>query len=298
MKPSSTYLVKKSFAFALTNIWRNKMLSLATISVIAIVLFIFNIILGINVLTKNALESINEKVDITVYLKDSTTFLKAQNIMMQLKKLEGVKEVSYLSKADAIKELQTLHPDISIIFDKYNLTNPLPASINIKTAYPSFHQSVENLLNEDQYKAYLSTVSTQDSQNKGILDNVSKNLNKLSNATQQIIFWLIIGFLIGGSLIIINALQITIYSRKKEIKIMKIVGTPYFFIKLPFIIEAIIYGICGVGVSAILFLLISKNLNMTFSDFSKFFLYELVITIILSAINSFAAVHEHLNEIK
>lgn len=290
--PQVLYLFKKGFKFAASNVWRNKVLSLATIFVIAIIIFIFNIILSINFIAKDAVTDLNKKVDLVIYLKDSTDVMHAQNLMDMIRALDGVENVTYTTKTEALVQLKKIHPELSLSFEKYNLGNPLPASFNITTTDPKYHSAITSFLSQQQYNAYLSNVTTSNDTN--IIQSVSKNLLKVSNFTHQVIFWLIMTFIIGGALIILNALQITIFMRKQEISVMKLVGSSHWFIRLPFIIEAVIYGILAVSLSFLMLFVLSKNLQIEFPNIFNYMIVELLVTIILSVCSSMIAVHEHL----
>lgn len=281
------------------------MLSLATIFVTGTILFIFNIILAINFIAQNALDDLSKKVDITVYLKESTTEEQAQKIIKDISEFQEVSAVNYISKADALQQIKNTHPELSLSFEKYNLGNPLPASISITTTDPKFHENVANFLAQDQYQIYLSNIVTNNSQDNTIITSVSKNLIKLSTFTNQIIFWLIFIFLLGGSLIILNALQITIFSRKHEISIMKLVGASHWFIRSPFIIESIIYGLLAVALSFIMFFTLTQKIQIDDTalwsyysgiHFLIIFLIELIGTIILSVISALIAIHKYLKK--
>lgn len=305
-KASKISLIKKGFSISIRNIWRNKVLSLATIFVIGIIIFIFNIILAVNFIANESISNISQKIDLTVYLKETTNYQDVELLKTEISKLEGVTNVTYTSKEDALQSLQSTHPNISVAFEKYELGNPLPASLSINTTHPKYHQEIAKFLEQDIYKKYLSNIITNnENDDNKILTNVSKNLLELTNFANQIIFWLIITFIIGGALIILNALQITIFSRKKEISIMQIVGAPYWFIKLPFIIESIIYGILAVTTSFILLIILSKNIAIQDSNIWAYykdikfyitFLIELIFTILLSVTSSLIAVHEYLRK--
>lgn len=304
-KPSSLYLLEKSFKLSLSNIWRNKVLSLATIFVTGTILFIFNIILAINFITQDALLDLNKKIDITVYLKETTTQEQATGILNDLKNFKEVENVSYTSKENALEQLKTTHPELSISFDKYKLGNPLPASINVSTIHPKYHKAISDFLSQDKYKIYLTNVITNNSQENTIISSVSQNLLRLSDFTHQVIFWLIIIFVFGGALIILNALQITIFTRKHEISVMKLVGASNWFIRSPFIIESIIYGLTAVILSFIMLLIFSQKIQIQntvlwnyYSDihFLNIFLVELAGTITLSIFSSLIAIHEYLKK--
>ncbi len=294
--PSKYSLFEKSIKLSFLNIWRNKFLSIATIFVIGTIIFIFNVILAVNFISKDALEDLSKKIDVVLYLKEITSYEDSQNLIKDIQALEGVQNAIYTSKEDALMKIKTTHPDISIAFEKYNLGNPLPASINITTSHPKYHEDIATFLTQDKYKIYLSNISTNsDSTNNAILTSVSKNLLEVTNFAQQIIFWMIIIFVIGGALIILNALQITIFHRRKEIDVMKLVGASHLFIRLPFIIESIIYGVAAVFLSYIMLFILSQNIPIqTDIQFYKIFLIELFATIFLSTLSSQVAVHEYL----
>jgi len=306
-KTTSINLLEKAFNLSLSNIWRNKFLSIATIFVIGTIIFIFNVILAVNFIAQDALTDLSKKIDIIVYIKDGANYEGIESLKNDIQKLEGVNEIKYTSKENALEQIKTTHPDISLAFEKYKLGNPLPASLNVSTIHPRYHSQIATFLkSEAKYKLILSKIVTNDSEGKdSILTSVSQNLLELTNFARQIIFWLITIFIIGGTLIILNALQITIFNRKKEISVMKLVGASHWFIRLPFIIESIIYGLLAVIISFIMLLALSQkiqiqetNLFNYYSDikFYKIFAVEIIATISLSIISSMFAVHEYLNK--
>ena len=298
--PSKFNLLEKGIKFSLNNIWRNKVLSIATIFVMGIIIFIFNIILAINFIAQDSLETLSQKIDIIVYLKESTTFSDAEKISNEILELEGIENVQYTSKQDALEQIKETHPDLSVAFEKYQLGNPLPSSLSITTIHPQYHTSIADFLSQDKYQTYLSNIVTNDdSKNNGIISSVSKNLLQVTNFTHKVIFWLIITFIVGGTLIILNAIQLAIFTRKKEISIMKLVGASHWFIRLPFLIESIIYGILAVIVGFSMLIILSQKIQIPITPDIKFttiFLIELAGTIVLSALSSFIAVHEHLRK--
>ena len=294
-KTSAFNLFQRGFKMSLQNLWRNKGLSLATIFVMGIIIFIFNVILSINTIAQNSIENLSKKIDIIVYLKENTE-LNAINMMQNdLLNLEGINNVEYVSKEEALAKMQASHPDLSVAFEKYSLGNPLPASLNITTSAPEYHQTVAEFLSQDMYKKYLSNIITSDPTNNAILSSVSENLYKLSNFTQQIIFWLVITFVIGGALIILNALQMAIFSRRKEIQIMELVGAPLWFIKLPFVLESIIYGFLAVILGFGMIIVVSNQVGIVAVNSPNLFALEIIVTIALSIFSSLIAVNENHN---
>ncbi len=288
-------LFKKGLNLSLSNIWRNKFLSLATIFVIGVIIFIFNIILGINFIAQKSLYELGQKVDLIIYLKDTTTESEAANLIEDIKIMPEIKTVTYTSKDEALSQLKATHPDLSISFEKYNLENPLPASLNISTNKPSDHAVVAEFLDQQKYKNLLSNISVNNESDNSIISSVSKNLSALGNFTNQIIFWLIITFLIGGTLIILNALQMAIFARRQEIEVMKLVGASIRFIRMPFIIEATIYAILAVIFGFLMLILFAQKTEISVAaSWINVFFIELALTIFISIVSSLIAVNEHL----
>lgn len=298
-------MVKRAFKLGLSNLFRNKFLSIATISVIGITLFIFNIILAINFVAENSLATLSEKVDLTLYLKDSTTLDNSRSIMDELKLVDGVTDISYTSKEEALQKIKTTYPSIYNSFTKYDLGNPLPSSISIRTKDPSYHKTIENYVLGSKISLYISNIKQSEtgSQEQSIISSVAKNLQKVTDFSRQIIFWLVIIFVVGGILIVLNSIQITIFSRRKEVNIMRLVGAPLKFIYLPFIFESILYAIAAIGVNILLLWFLSKQIDIegtNLYDFSQnlhlalLTIIEFLITVILSICSSILAVHNYL----
>ena len=287
-----------------TNFWRNKFLSMATIGVIAVILFIFNAILAVHFIGNQALQALSERVDIVIYLRDDIQQYDAQNLVSALQKIPGVKTVQYTSKEQALDIVAKTNPEASDFFKKFN-TNPLPPSISIVTEHPEDYQTVEKFLEQGPNKALMQNYIAQEGNSDSIvLSNVAKNLVNISQFVRQVIFWLVLVFVLGGTLVIVNAIQLTIYTRRQEISIMRLVGATPTFIRMPFIFEGILYGICSVIISFIFLFILGKTIqidNTTMWGYykslqlNKVLLAELFITVILGVMSSFAAVEQHLH---
>ncbi|MBT3865051.1 FtsX-like permease family protein [Candidatus Peregrinibacteria bacterium] len=272
-----------------------------------IIIFIFNIILAINFITESSLESLSEKVDLVLYLKESTTTEQTQQILNETKLLDGVVSINYTSKSDALTKIKSLYPNIYHSFEKYKLQNPLPASVSIKTKSPTYHEEIQNYLKGSKLSMHISNMeeNTSQTQDAGIISSVTKNLEKVTSFSRQIIFWVVIIFIVGGVLIMFNAIQMTIFTRRKEIDVMKLVGAQHSFIKLPFILESILYATGAILLNLILLIAISNQINIegtSLATYSQSFniaaltIFELAVTIILAVCSSLLAVHNHVQK--
>jgi len=295
----------RSLQLGVTNFWRNKFLSMATIGVIAVILFIFNVILAVHFIGNQALQALSERVDIVIYLRDDIQLYDAQNLTQSLQNIDGVKTVKYTSKVEALDIVARTHPKTAEFLRKFNLNNPLPPSISIITQRPEDYKTVETFLQQGQYKSFMQNyVAEGSSSDSQILSSVAQNLLNISRFIRQVIFWLVLVFVLGGTLVIVNGIQLTIYTRRQEITIMRLVGATPAFIRMPFIFEGILYGALAVLTSFLFLFILGKTIqiddNTMWSyynslELNKVFITEMIITIGLGIMSSFAAVEQHVH---
>jgi cell division transport system permease protein len=295
--------VKKAIHLSASNIWRNKFLTIATILVMAVLIFIFNIILGVNFLAKSALDELTKKVDVVIYLKDNVEYYEIQQMTNKLANLDGVVDVTYTSKTDALKIVAKTHPKTAEFLTRYGVDNPLPASINVTTEKPELHIMVQQFINQQQYRHMLANVVTDTGSQSTATNAVTSNLINLSKVTNQIIFWVFVVFIIGSVLIISNAIQLTIYTRQREIYIMRLVGATRNFIQLPFLFEGLFYGVISLLLASLLLFLMGTQIQIGTISITEYlqniplltiFLIELAASALLGVMCSFIAVYRYL----
>lgn len=302
-KESVFEMIGRALDLSFSNMWRNKYLTMATVLVMGILIFIFNIILGVNFVTKSALNELTQKVDIIVYLKDSSEYYQVQEMMNDLKNLEGVTNVTYRSKTEALEIVSKTHPKTAEFLEKYGVDNPLPPSINVTTERPELHLAVQQFLNQEKYRHMLANIVTDAEKQSSATGVVTKNLINLSDATNQIIFWVFVVFITGSILIVSNAIQLTIYSRQREIYIMRLVGATKNFIRLPFLFEGLFYGMFAMIIASLFILIMATQIQISQVSIIYYlkqiplltiFLIELGASIILGIICSYIAVYRYL----
>lgn len=235
------------------NFWRNGYLSVAVILIIILTILIFTSIILINVIGKTAITGLEEKVDISVYLKNSANNEDAQELMSKLEKLNQVKTIEYVSKEQALKNFKEEYKDNDII--KESLAelevNPLPPTLNIKANALDQYKSIVEYLESNKGEV-VSKINYD--QNKDVINRLSSIIQISKKAG------LVLGAVVGVMAILItfNTIRLTIYSHRQEIEIMRLVGASNWYIRMPFIVEGIIYGVCGVAAAmAILYPAIS-----------------------------------------
>lgn len=288
----------------LINLWRNRLLSMATIIVMAIMICIFNSILAVNFISRQALTSLNQKVDIVFYLKDGVDFYNANLLASKIREVPGVKSVEYISKEKALNIVSKTYPETADFLLKFNLNNPLPASLSVTTVSAEDHQSVYDFIAKTPLSQYIEQDQQKNrTDNQSIIASTTQNLLSINSFVKQLIFWVVFIFIIGGALIVINAIQLTIFTRRNEIFIMRLVGATPNFIRLPFLTEGISYAVIAVTLSFILLYLAGQTLHLesfqllrelSSVNLTNLFFFELIACAGMAFISSLATVESYI----
>ncbi|MBN2198063.1 ABC transporter permease [Candidatus Wolfebacteria bacterium] len=290
--------------YGFLSFWRNALLSTATLSVIILALLVFEGLIISNVLTKTALTSLQEKIDISIYFKNDTLEDDVLKIKKSLEGLAEVKKVEYISKDKALEIFKEKHKDDPAI--KQSLEeleeNPLLASLNIKANDPQKYGIIADYLDKTDFKTWFEKVTY--AQNAIVIER----LGKIIDTAEKGAFVLIIFLALIAILITFNTIRLAIYSNREEIGIMRLVGASNSFIRGPYVIEGIIYGLIAGIFSVIIALPIiyflspyiqifiaEMNLwNYFTSNFIGILIYQLIFGVALGVISSVIAVRKYL----
>jgi len=221
---------------AIKSLKRNKTLSLASVITVTATLFIMGIFILFMQNMNIGMKNVQSQIEIKVFLKNTITKVEQENIYNEIDKISGVKDIDYEDKSEALEKFNTQisENDSSLLNNYGSSNNPLPNSYIIKLELPEISKQVINSIKD--MPGIESIGNDQDFTNKII--SISKNLKWLGIA----LFLLMITTSI---FLISNTIKLTIYSREKEIGIMKSVGATDWFIRWPFIIEGAVIGLIG-----------------------------------------------------
>ncbi len=226
---------------ALLNMKRNvtvHILSLGTIVASLLILGAFLLLFG-NL--SNWLRQWGTALSMSVYLKDGTSAYKRDKIDSFIRGLPGAQIRRFISKEDAMNELKAaLREEAGFL--EWLTHNPLPASYEVV-----FEASRTEEIDPEKIKQQLEALDG--------VEEVQHNRQWLKRLEGVLDVVSLIGYIIGGLLclcvvfIVTNTIKLTIYSRRDEIEILKLVGATDWFIKLPFLLEGMIQGILGGGLA-------------------------------------------------
>lgn len=219
---------------AVTSLRRNGLMSIASVSTVALSLLILGIFLVMVLNLNHIASTLETQVQITVYMEDGLSDRDMREIGTRITKMTGVTEVMFVDKEEAMAKFKERLGEQKGLLTALGETNPLPNSFEVKVDKP------------EQVKP----VSQAISQLKGV-ENAKYGqevIEQLFTLTKMIrIFGLLLIVFLGlaALFIISNTIRITVFARRKEIGIMKYVGATDWFIRFPFMIEGMILGFGG-----------------------------------------------------
>jgi cell division transport system permease protein len=241
---------KRILTFAFNDFSRNKGISIAAIFVLTVTIMLVTGLVFFRGITGYLTSQIQNKIDITAYFVDGTQEQDILNVKDELSKMSSnIKSIEYVSKDQALANFNQTHQGDAVLAKALQEVgdNPFLPSLNISTnGDPSQYASISNILQTSDFSKLIDKVDF--SQKK---DTIEKVYSITSNIN---IFGLILGILliIVAMLVVFNTIELAIENSKEEISTMKIVGASDWFVRGPFLIQGIIYGIISFFISIFL----------------------------------------------
>jgi cell division transport system permease protein len=232
-------------AEALRSIRANAAVSVAATVTVLIAVFILGAFIPSFLYVQSTVDSQKAKVDIDVFISDQASVTQVnglQNQLMALKESGQINSFRYVSKDDALKELRARLKDPSILQELPS--NPLPAKFNVKPADPArAQQIIDQISDSPAIDNELGVSYGKETADK--LLSVAKFIQWAGLALISIL-------MVASILLIGNTIRLSIFARRREVEVMKLVGATNWFIRWPFVIEGIICGLVGAVLSVIL----------------------------------------------
>ncbi len=228
------------FKEAFGSLRRNYFMTIAALVTVFLSIVVLGGVLVFVYTTDALLQEVEQKVEITVYLVTDPDPDADQVSAMtsEIMSWSEVKSVVYVSKTDALERLKEDFKDNPEILE--NLTsNPLPASFEIAIVDPQTVDTVAARFDSDP-------IVDEVRYGKEIADKLFAFTSQARNF--MLIFIVLLG--VVAILLISNTIRLSIFARKREVEIMKLVGATNWFIRWPFVIEGVTVGLLGAAVAA------------------------------------------------
>ncbi len=234
MLNSFFYLVKQGFK----NLWNNRLMSLASVGVLISCMLLIGAAALLSVNVSSIVDAVEDQSEAIVYLEDGLDDAAVEEVRDGLIATGKIATIEFISKEDALLDMMESMGDDGMLFDAYAKENNLPDSFRVTFDDVSDLENtvlhIEALLGVDSVSALTEVAE--------VITGV-KNMAYVGGT-------IIIGLLIAVSLMIIgNTIKITVFSRRREVNIMKYVGATNGFIRLPFVVEGVTLGVLSGALS-------------------------------------------------
>jgi len=294
----------RTFQEGMTNFYRNGWLSFATVSVLAISLYIISVTIILGITANMVLKNIQNQINVSVYFNPDVTQQQIMDIKNTLAGYREIKSIGYVSKDQALAQFEDMgknNPSIAKAISEVG-ENPLLDALVIKANSPDQYDTIVNAIGNSDFKDQVSSINYQ--QNKTAIDRLST----IMKLVEQIGLTMGIVFVFIGVLITFNAIRLTMYAQKQEFEVKRLVGSSNVYIQMPFIFEGIFYGLGSALLVMILLAITSKYIapltrdsipqgdlmHFYFANFFKIFGLMLLSGIGLGVFSSFIAIRRYL----
>jgi cell division transport system permease protein len=230
------YFVKE----AVTNLRRNKLMTVAAVLTAGVSLLLLGGVFTLGDFVSTFTRDIESQVEVQVFLTDNIADSQREDIRSTLTELEVVKEVTYVDKPQAYQEFKRLYQDQPALWENID-PNVLPASFRVELSDPKRVDVIRSKLTRNP--AVEDIVDQR--------DTVAR-IVRVTSLLRTFSFFMIVVLLAAAVLLISNTTQLAIYARRREIEIMKLVGATNWFVRLPFMLEGIAAGVAGAGIALVL----------------------------------------------
>ena len=292
------------------NFKRSSFVSLSSVLVMTITLSVLTLIIFSQAILNFSLKSLEDKVDVTVFFTLDASESEMLRLKESIEELPEVASVEYVSADQALEDFKTRHANDYLTLQALEELdrNPLSATLNIKAVETSEYESISN---------FLGSVNALDSTQSVIIDKVNYFQNKLvidrlisiTEGARRLGIALTVVLIAISLIITFNTIRLVIYIAREEIAVMRLVGAENHYIRGPFLVEGMIYGLMSSVITMLLFypMTLWVGANMTnflglnlhtyyLANFFQLFIITAVFGMILGAISSFLAVRAYLKK--
>ncbi|MBP9836932.1 MAG: ABC transporter permease [Candidatus Pacebacteria bacterium] len=300
--------IRRIIRAGFTGFWRSAYVSLASIFVITITLFVIGSTMFMDQLLATSLKTIQQKVDINVYFEPNAPQEEIEALKKSVEALPEVEHVTFTSREDALAKYREKNQNNEIALQALAELdeNPLGADIAIQAKETSQYEGIARFIEEQREQNMAETPVISKVTYNDNKDSIN-TLTSIINAVERVSFITLVVLIIAAVLITFNTIRLAIYTAREEIAIMRLVGASNMFIRGPFMVQGVMYGLVG-GIFALIILypiltwlgprteaFFEFNLLTYFiSNFSYIFLVLVGIGVVLGLVSSILAVARYL----
>jgi cell division transport system permease protein len=243
------------FSEAFRALRRNGAPTLAAVVTTVVTLVLLGVLIPIFQTAQAKSDEVRGELNIQFALYDDATAAEISHAKEQLKDLAHVESVTFISKREALQTLKGELKDKTIVEELH--TNPLPASLQVKADDASYLPQIENEVMGMSAGGKADPISPAISNPFSRQQSTSK-IEKVTSALKIVLTVLMALLVVASVMLVGNTIRLSIFTRRREVEVMRLVGATRWFIRWPFLIEGVVVGFLG-GLVAILILWIGKT---------------------------------------
>jgi cell division transport system permease protein len=224
---------------AFRNMRLNALMSATAATTTAVCVLILGVGLLVSAHVEGVIRQVGQSVSITAYYPDDMRQGKMEEIEKSVQDYPEVREVDFVSREQALSRFKRMMSDQPEIYEGLG-SDVMPASLEIQLNDPRDSTAVADRLRGEGFRE---------------LSYPQQTVERLNQVTSYVV-WALRGatvlFLVASVLLISNAIRLSIFARRKEIEVMKLVGASDGFVRWPFVLEGLVQGLVGAALAALL----------------------------------------------
>ena len=234
---------------AFRSIGANLSTSFAATMTVLIGMFLLGLLIALGTWVVSWSEHVKDQLEVKVFFVDGVTPKQVNAVGAFLRTDERIKDYQFVTRAEALQRMQKKYPELTADLP----TNPLPASYEIT---PRRAEEVKELSAAIRAEKFVGVERVKDGQ------QTSKRILQVARVIEVVFLIAVVVLLIASVLLIANTIRLSIFARRREIEVMKLVGATNWFVRGPFMVEGLLCGLAG-ALAAVLLLLIGKEIALS-----------------------------------
>ena len=233
---------------AFRSIGSNLSTSFAATMTVLIGMFLLGLLIALGTWVVSWSDHVKDQLEVKVFFVDGVTPKQVNAVGAFLRTDDRIKDYQFVTRAEALERMQQKYPELTADLP----TNPLPASYEIT---PLRAEEVKDLSAAIRAQKFAGVERVKDGQ------QTSKRILQVARVIEVVFLVAVIVLLIASVLLIANTIRLSIFARRREIEVMKLVGATNWFVRGPFMVEGLLCGLLG-ALAAVVLLLVGKELAL------------------------------------
>jgi cell division transport system permease protein len=234
---------------AFRSIGANLSTSFAATMTVLIGMFLLGLLIALGTWVVSWSEHVKDQLEVKVFFVDDVKPKEVNAVGAFLRTDERIKDYQFVTRAEALERMKKKYPELTADLP----TNPLPASYEIT---PRRAEEVKELSAAIRAEKFAGVERVKDGQ------QTSKRILQVARVIEVVFLIAVVVLLVASVLLIANTIRLSIFARRREIEVMKLVGATNWFVRGPFMVEGLLCGLAG-ALAAVVLLLIGKELALS-----------------------------------